>query len=454
MRLPPDTAVPNRERTRRVLVRLIFVFYVALLGEGALRKWLLPDASNALIFLRDPVMVLILALYLGRGPAPDSRVPLACVAGLLLALVFCAGCQAITSEVPAPVLLAGLRNFVLFVPLCFAIRDSFGPADYRVWIKLNLTLALPIAALVGAQYVSSPAALVNAVPGGGNDGVFMLVDDVVRPYGLFSFVLGHSAYAAWMVGVALAALLGRRAFGFGYLLIGAGVIGIAVMGLLSGSRTYFLFAAAGLATFGFTAAAFGTGQARRTGLSSIVVMIAVVLAAVVLMPWILDDLVERQGMAFRSEGALGDRVVQVATEFLGEIGHIPLFGQGLGAGTNIAAYLGTGSTDHVLAEYELTRIVQELGPIFGLGYILLRWGFLAWVALQSGKAATRGNLQPACFLGFLIPVFLAHDITLQNSMIGIGWFSAGIALSAARVGPRLAPHRSRPLPLHIAGVQA
>ena len=85
----------------------------------------------------------------------------------------------------------------------------------------------------------------------------------------------------------------------------------------------------------------------------------------------------------------------------------------------------------MLAEYELTRIVQELGPLFGGLYIALRWAFLAWLVVLTLNAACRGNLQPACYLGFLVPVFLAHDITLQNTMIGIGWFAAGILMRAA-----------------------
>ena len=81
--------------------------------------------------------------------------------------------------------------------------------------------------------------------------------------------------------------------------------------------------------------------------------------------------------------------------------------------------------------------MQELGPLFGGLYILLRWSFLAWLAWLALRSAGRGNLQPACFLGFLVPVFLAHDITLQNTMIGIGWFAAGILMSAERVGGAL-----------------
>ena len=440
---------------RRWLVRLIFVFYLALLGEGVLRKWVLPDASNALVFLRDPLMLLIFVAYWRTGPTAAMRGMLGLFGTALLAFALCAGCQALTTDVPGLVLLVGLRNYFFFAPLCFAIRDAFTADDYRRWIKLNLALAAPIAILVFFQYRASPAALINAVPGGGNEGVFLLVEDVVRPYGVFSFSLGHSAYAGWMTGLGFATIAGWRGLRLGPALPVLGLAGIAVMGVLSGSRTYFVFAASVAACFVAIAVICGPNRAKMTGLAATAGVAALGAGALVALPSLADNLAARQNAAVASEGSTGHRLIQIVTEFASEAERVPLFGFGLGSGTNIAAFLANGRTDHILAEYELTRIVQELGPMFGGLYILLRWGLLAWLAKLSLGAAVRGNLQPACFLGFLIPVFLAHDITLQNTMIGIGWFAAGILMSAEKVGAQLseAPAEpSRRLLLHGAAV--
>ena len=178
---------------------------------------------------------------------------------------------------------------------------------------------------------------------------------------------------------------------------------------------------------------------------------AIVLLAV---PSLASNLLERQTTAVASEGATLDRLETVATDFLREADRVPLFGLGLGAGTNVANFLNNGRTDHVLAEYELTRVVQELGPVFGLFYIAVRWALLAWFVALTLREARRGNLQPACFIGFLTPVFLAHDITLQNTMIGIGWFAAGVFLAAVEVGSTLTSEtaENRQLrPEHVVG---
>src|SRR5205085_10782875 len=49
------------ETARRYIRHLIWLYFWLLLVEGALRKWVLPDLSNPLLVVRDPV---VLAIYL------------------------------------------------------------------------------------------------------------------------------------------------------------------------------------------------------------------------------------------------------------------------------------------------------------------------------------------------------------------------------------------------------
>ena len=424
------------DRWRRRLVGLLFCFYALLLLEGPLRKWIVPGASNALVFIRDPVMIAIVFAHARQGASVTARLWWIVFAAVLLVLGVGTACQAASTDVPGLALLAGWRNYVLFAPLLWIIPDAFVRADYARWLKLNLAAALPIGLLVVAQYRSPPSGFINAAPGASNDGIFLLVDDIVRPYGLFSFTLGHSAFAAWMVGVALAAALGRRAFGIGWPLLIAGLIGIMLMGAFSGSRTYLLLAGSVLACFVLGSLTAGPPRAKGSALVIAACLLGGLVALLALDRSLLTDILERQSSAGATEGALSDRILTVVTEFIGEMSRTPVFGRGIGAGTNVANFLANGRTDYVMAEYELTRIVQELGPFLGLAVILLRWILVvAFVGVAFRSLTRAGNPQPLCFLGFVAPLFLAHDISLQNSMIGIGWFAAGVLNSAARVGP-------------------
>ena len=48
--------------TIRNIRRLIWLYFWLLLIEGALRKWVLPQLSNPLLIIRDPVVILIYVL--------------------------------------------------------------------------------------------------------------------------------------------------------------------------------------------------------------------------------------------------------------------------------------------------------------------------------------------------------------------------------------------------------
>ena len=55
------TVFNERELQRQSIVRLIFLLFLLLIFEGALRKWVLPGLSNPLLFIRDPFL---LAIYI------------------------------------------------------------------------------------------------------------------------------------------------------------------------------------------------------------------------------------------------------------------------------------------------------------------------------------------------------------------------------------------------------
>ena len=42
-----------------VIRKLIWVYFLLLLFEGALRKWFLPSLSQGLLIVRDPIVILI-----------------------------------------------------------------------------------------------------------------------------------------------------------------------------------------------------------------------------------------------------------------------------------------------------------------------------------------------------------------------------------------------------------
>ena len=63
----------SREVTAKRYIRyLIWTYFWLLLLEGALRKWVLPDLSNPLLLVRDPVVLAIYALSLQARVFPKN----------------------------------------------------------------------------------------------------------------------------------------------------------------------------------------------------------------------------------------------------------------------------------------------------------------------------------------------------------------------------------------------
>src|SRR5262245_66481114 len=75
---PPARAIGrasarSRERARRRVVGLVLLVYLLLIFEGSLRKWLLPQLSLYIFFIRDPFVLIAYLLAFRHGLWPTRR---------------------------------------------------------------------------------------------------------------------------------------------------------------------------------------------------------------------------------------------------------------------------------------------------------------------------------------------------------------------------------------------
>jgi hypothetical protein len=145
-------------------------------------------------------------------------------------------------------------------------------------------------------------------------------------------------------------------------------------------------------------------------------------------------MMERQQTAVAVEGSTSGRILDVATNFITAIPQAPIFGYGLGVGTNAGGYATTGARTFTLAEYELPRIILELGPIFGFLIVFIRLFLCAYLFTRSVKSLRRtGDASSIIFCSFAIPLMSFGSATGSNPMVTLTWFAAGIAFAFARV---------------------
>ena len=127
----------------------------------------------------------------------------------------------------------------------------------------------------------------------------------------------------------------------------------------------------------------------------------------------------------------------------------PFFGMGLGMGTNAAAgMLGGGKRSFLLAEGEWERVVKEGGPIFGVGFLLLRIVIALYLGLVAMEELARKRPFPLMILSAcVLPVLNAQFG--QPTALGFAVFGAGLCLAAVnqtspaepQLQPSIAPRR-------------
>lgn len=423
--------VPNQssdDGLRRLIVRLVFAVFLLVLLEGVLRKWLLPSFEQPLLFIRDPLMLVMLTVYLIWRWQHVSVAAMAflAVAAILLLLGLV---QIAAGSSPVSVII-GLRFYLLFVPLVFIIPDAFQEQDLARLLRLALWIAIPTGVLVIAQFYSPVDAPINKGLSDEVAGRFQVVAGVVRPYGPFTFALGQATFAVFalaclLISVLFPALVRAQT----WLLLLAGVAVLA-MGALSGSRSFFVPALIVMAG-GLVAVAFSPNRSRNLLLLVFCGAVFVFLFGVVF-PEALQTMQERQFDAEVSEGTIFNRLWLIIADVGRYFSSAPVFGYGIGAGTNAAGFISAGQRGFVLSEYEWSRVFLELGPLFGSAMIGARIALAAAIVLAGLRAAMAGRGAPLVMAGFCAPLILVAQVTGNNGMVTLPWLAAGLTLALAK----------------------
>lgn len=422
----------TQDKSTRVVRRLIWLYFILLIIEGALRKWVAPQFSNPLLVIRDPVLLAIYAFAIPARVFPKNAwtIALAVMGILSLLITFVQLLPYLPPIVVALVSLFGFRSNFLHLPLIFVMARVLRVEDVKRFGWWTLVLLVPITALMVAQFQAPPDHFLNRTAGG--EGEMMMSSlGKVRTAGPFSFVIGVVAYFGMATGFLVWAVLRNDVYQK-RILAAAGaalIIGIAVSGSRSVVAACFMVVAClGIVFFIRPQAMTRTAQT----------LIALgLLAFVVSRTPIFKEGANVLATRF-SEAAEGtdrsiargmiDRVYSGFEEGLFVLGKAPILGYGLGIGTNAAARFLTGRRLFLLSEGEWPRIFLESGPILGLAFVLWRCAFSVHVGLLCLRSVRQGNLFP--LLLFSSSFFsLINGQFGQPTILGFTVFTTGLALA-------------------------
>jgi hypothetical protein len=420
-------------RRTTFLKKLFWAYFLLLIFEGALRKWVVPQLSAPLLIVRDPVAILIIweAYRTHKWPMRWSAV-IALGTVLFLGLF---GLQMIVGDNPLIVGLYGLRSYLLPLPVIFIIGENLDDDDLRHLGACTLFLMLPMTLLEVAQYVAPSSSFLNvgAYEGGSQIGY---VREHVRSSGTFSFAIGVVHFDTLVAAFIFCGIV-RQDFVKKWMLW-ASAFALIISIPTTGARTLITQLAGVIGCVGL-AAVMGISEFGR--LLRAVVPIAILAVVASELPVFSDamkSMTDRFSSANATEGggsaggALFDRTVQPAVNaFEAAASSNKWTGIGMGQGAAAMAILLNGNQEYLAGEDEFSRELVEMGPIAG-SLVELFKVFLAIALFGSALSRARTH-DPLSLLMFPLTLSaLFFGVLEQPTIQGFCVIGAGFCIAAAR----------------------
>jgi hypothetical protein len=414
--------------------RLIWLYFFLLIFEGTFRKWILPQFSDVLLVVRDPVVLAIYFFALKARVFPRNNYILAL--GIISVLSWLVSLVVLEPYLPIkPLILVtgfGFRSNFLHLPLIFIIGRVLTQDDVLKlgkWVVIGL---IPMCVLLAVQFNAAPDSFINRTAGLGETQQITAGGGKIRPPGTFSFVSGVIFYTALSAAFLLYGALTRGVYR-NWLLLGGGfalVVTIAVSGSRSVLLAVLVVMASMLAIIAFRPSAM-TQFGRNLLIAVVVLLVAVRLPVFKEGVQVLSDRFTAVAEAEETSIARGllARTFSGYTEGILLLTRAPLAGYGLGIGTNGGAKFLTGRSIFLLSEGEWGRVVLESGPILGLGYLVWRTMLTFTLGLFSYRQLKHGEILP-------IMLYCAGFLSLLNGQfgqptnLGFAVFVCGLCLAA------------------------
>lgn len=379
--------------------KAIWVYLFLLIFEGALRKWFLPQLATPLLLVRDPIAIWLTVVGLQRGWIKSGYITVMMVVSTISMLMTLA-----VGHHNLFVALFGWRIYFFHYPMIFVLGKVLSRTDLLKIGQFILWVSIPMTALIVVQFYSPQTAWVNIGVGGEGSAGFAGALGYFRPSGTFSFTSGYVMYQA-LVGCYLlyyllmnSTLPKEYQFSKYILIILAGCYILSIP--TSISRTHF-FQTCVFLLFLFLAAIRKNKLKSKFIMSAIMVVVAVfVLSLLGIGNESMEAFIARFETANEIEGGvdgvIGDRYVGGLLSSLINF-NTPVFGYGIGLGTNVGAKAMGGNmySFGFNAENEWSRIIGECGLLFGLIIISVRLLFSIEMWKRSyNRLAKRFDLLP------------------------------------------------------------
>lgn len=413
-----------------------YFFFLYLLLEGIFRKWIMPEYSTPLFFVKHIALVGPYFYLFTRGVKITKKdYPFL---GILLCYLIWGVLEALNFRVTTDlrVQILGLITHFWFVPLIFLVPALLNTEGKILrFFKVIAYTSLPIFILGIVQHFSPYFSWINkyAPSQAIEEQSLAFVGDYIRITGVFSYITPYNIYLSFVLIILLYLLLIRRLDKFEMpILLVALSLGITNL-VMTGSRAPFvIFIGQALLLLFFSL------KGRFKWRKRVFIRFALVIPTLLLIMSYTDmgrkslsALIERA----QASGDTKSRLIGTYTSFFRFIPDAGLVGYGIGTAYQGANNLVEDWKDMPRNfEVEWERIVLEMGLIGLIIVLLLRFYilFYSWRTFKKIKTYELKFIALIVFL-FQIPVLFGANIVFNYLEDIKYWFLLGLLVSVNRL---------------------
>lgn len=378
--------------------KLLLIYLILLITEGALRKWIFPSLSTPLLVIRDPFVFLLVVQGFRKNILTSGYAKVSILLSLLATLT-----SMVMPHEKLPVIVFGARIFMLYIPCIFVISKIITIKDIYAIGRMCIYLSIPMTILVILQFFSPQSAWVNRGIGGSLEGSgFGGAMGYYRPSAVFSFIQGYINYQGFVCTFLLAYIFDKKAQLLAPIkpaILLCAIIMYLITIPLSISRTH-LFQTIVIILF-LIIGLFLTGKSLKKLATSafILILIIPILLQFESVQLFLEVFLSRFESAKEAEGdvlqgTIGDRwfgaMLRPWTM------DVPIWGYGIGTGTRVGLSM---IKSNMITDEDWTRIIYESGLLLGGGFIILRLWLTLRITVRSFQVTKKTtDVMPLLFL--------------------------------------------------------
>lgn len=440
-----------------IMKKTIVFFFFYMIFEGVVRKWILPNLSTQIYFVKDILLILIYIIALKYNlifTSYYSKILIFIV--IIISLFGFVGYRFDTNGIISYLL--GLRSYWIFLPLLLIITHIFNKDDLIKFLKLNLYFVIPYFLLVYLQSILPENSFLNS----GYDGSILSPE---RPSAFFTYTTQNTYYFLFLFFSFFSFILDKKEIlikDMIYLTF-LNLLLISIMILLKSRAVYFyVFVTVFYSAFFLIFSNFDYKlKFKKIFLISFTFIIFIISSnflfekaykhSVVRMntdqtkeyDFVLENK-NKQMKLLLFESKKKDTVQEFCKKYsticriiddlyiLPAVRNSNLFGEGIGAGTKPVVVFNKIKKSFYLGEIDNKRIIMELGYSIGLVLVISKWILVIILnILALFKFRDKNKLIYIPLLLFVSTQLMLGTVSYTVSFVSfIFWVSLGLLFTS------------------------